>query len=143
MDTTSDAMELSLANRHDEIQRAMDEAEAFLERRGASAKRGYAVRLALEELLTNVVKYAYADGGEHRIGVRLDLGEPARLTIEDDGEPFDPLADAPAPVLDGPVEDRPIGGLGLHMIASMGMKMAYRREDGKNRLDVEFPAELG
>ena len=134
-------LELAMANTPEDMQRAMDEADVFLEAQPGSPRRKYAVRLAWDELLSNVVKYAYRDGGVHRVSVRLDLGCPATLAIEDGGHPFNPLEDAPPPVLDGPVEERPIGGLGLHMILSMGMKMDYRREDGLNKLRVVFPEE--
>ena len=124
-----------------DLQRVVDEVEILLETRPVSAKRKYAVRLAVDELLSNVVQYAYDDKAVHPIAVRLELDEPAHLTIEDDGRPFNPLKDAPAPVLDGPVEDRPIGGLGLHLLQSLGMKLDYRRENGRNILHVDFPEE--
>ena len=123
------------------MERVMDEVEALLDSRGASAKRQFAVRLALDELLSNIVKYAHDDGQVHPVAVHLEPDEPAHLVLEDDGRPFNPLADAPAPVLDGPVEDRPIGGLGLHLLQSMGLKLDYRRENGRNVLRVDFPPE--
>lgn len=131
----------SMHNTAADMERVMDEIEALLESRAASAKRKYAVRLALDELLSNIIKYAYDDREVHPISVRLDLDGPAHLVLEDDGRPFNPLADAPAPVLDGPVEDRPIGGLGLHLLQALGLKLDYRRENGRNRLRVDFPPE--
>ena len=123
------------------MERVMDEVEALLDARGASAKRQFAVRLALDELLSNIVKYAHDDGQVHPVAVRFEADEPAHLVLEDDGRPFNPLADAPAPVLAGPVEDRPVGGLGLHLLLSMGLKLDYRRENGRNVLRVDFPPE--
>ena len=134
-------IELSMANNAADMERLMDEVDALMENRPVSAKRKYAVRLALDELLSNVIKYAYDDGGIHQVPVKLDMGNPFTLTMEDDGKPFNPLEDAPPPVLDGPVEDRPIGGLGLHILQSMGMKLNYRRENNRNILQVVFPPE--
>ena len=131
----------TLENRSDDLERVMDEVEALLERRSVPPKRKYAVRLALDELLSNIIKYAYEDDDLRRIRLRLDFEDPMSLTLEDDGRPFNPLVDAPAPVLDGPVEDRPIGGLGLHLIQSMGMQLDYRRENECNRLRVGFPVD--
>ena len=131
----------SMDNTAADMERVMDEIEALLEARGASAKRKFAVRLALDELLSNIVKYAYADDAVHRVAVRIETGIPFALEIADDGRPFNPVDDAPAPVLEGPVEDRPIGGLGLHMLRSLGMQMAYRRANGRNVLRVVFPDE--
>ncbi len=134
-------IELSMANNAADMERLMDEVDALMETRPVSAKRKYAVRLALDELLSNVIKYAYEDDKVHQVPVKLDMGNPFTLTMEDDGKPFNPLEDAPPPVLDGPVEDRPIGGLGLHILQSMGMKLNYRRENNRNVLQVVFPPE--
>jgi anti-sigma regulatory factor (Ser/Thr protein kinase) len=58
------------------------------------------------------------------------------MVIEDDGQPFNPLLDAPAPDLGAATEERPIGGLGLHMVKKMTRSLTYRREGGRNRVDV-------
>lgn len=130
-----------MANDPAELARVMDDVEARLEALPVSPKRLFAVRLVLDELVSNVIKYAYDDQAKHLIGLRVDPGPPFAVTIEDDGKPFDPLTDAPPPVLDGPVEDRPIGGLGLHILKQMGLRMQYLRAGQHNRLRVEFPDE--
>jgi anti-sigma regulatory factor (Ser/Thr protein kinase) len=91
--------------------------------------------LVLEELFTNVVKYGRAENGiatTIRVTLALKGGE---LTIEfsDDGPPFDPLL-AAAPDLDRPIADRPIGGLGLHIVRSLVHAARYRREGDRNQL---------
>ena len=134
-------LDLQLNNTMDDLHRAMQETESFLEANEVSAKRSYAIRLAVEELLSNIIKYAYDEAGAHDVWFSLQLQDPASLTLSDDGKPFNPLEDAPAPVLEGDLEDRPIGGLGLHMIQSMGMELAYERLDGRNVLRVMFPPE--
>lgn len=133
-------IDFTMVNTAADLERLLDEVEALLEERDQPPKRQYAVRLALEELVSNVINYAYTDKEEHRILISLDAdGSPFSVTIKDDGQPFNPLTDARAPVLEGPVEDRPIGGLGLHILQKMGLKLDYRREDGLNRLRVDFP----
>lgn len=134
-------LEWSMANASADLARVLDEVDARLAALPVSPKRKYAVRLALDELVSNVIRYAYDDQDVHRIGLKLETGDPFSLTIEDDGKPFDPLADAPEPVLDGPVEDRPIGGLGLHILKKMGLRLAYRRDAGRNVVRVDFPEE--
>lgn len=133
--------EWSMANDSADLARVLDEIDAHLAPLPVSPKRKYAVRLALDELLSNVIRYAYDDDARHRIDLKLETDAPFHLTIADDGKPFDPTADAPPPVLDGPVEDRPIGGLGLHILKKMGLKLAYRREAGHNVVRVDFPEE--
>jgi len=130
-----------MANDSADLARVLDEVDAQLAPLPVSPKRKYAVRLALDELLSNVLRYAYDDSAVHRIDLTLETGAPFHLTIADDGKPFDPLADAPPPVLDGPVEDRPIGGLGLHILKKMGLQLSYRREAGRNVVRVDFPEE--
>ena len=53
--------------------------------------------------------------------------------VEDDGTPFNPL-DVPAPDVTRPIEDRPIGGLGIHLTKKMVDGIDYSLRDGKNVL---------
>ncbi|AFL75913.1 ATP-binding protein [Thiocystis violascens] len=131
-------LRLDFVNRPDDLNAALDRLETFLESVPASPKLTYTVRLVLEELLTNTLKYGYDDSDEHPLRVDFGLGPPATLRIEDDGHPFDPTAQAPPAALDAAVEDRPIGGLGLHMVRSRTASLRYARHDGLNRLDVVF-----
>lgn len=94
--------------------------------------------LAVEEIVTNTVKFGYDDDLPHNISVKLTLSpDEASLVIEDDARGFNPLT-APTPELTLPVEQRPIGGLGLHLVRSLASRLAYRRQNGKNVLEVSF-----
>ena len=124
-----------------DLKRVLEEAEAALAARPLSARRRQALRLALDELLSNILRHAHADGGAHPVAVRLDLDEPMQLEIEDDGKPFDPARDAPPPVLTGPVEERPVGGLGLHLLRSLGVTLDHRRANGRNIVRGGFAPE--
>jgi len=91
------------------------------------------ILILLEELLTNLVKYGYPDRAEPGVAeIELALNG-SRLEIEfiDDGCAFDPLA-GPSPNLDEPLEERPIGGLGLHLLRSLTEVVRYERRDNKN-----------
>ena len=92
------------------------------------------VTLALEEVFLNVVQHGYLDVAEHEILVRLALerGNVA-LTVEDDGVPFNPL-DSPPPDTNLPVEQREIGGLGIHLVQRVMDGIEYAREGQHNRL---------
>ena len=96
----------------------------------------FRVNLALEELGLNIMDYGL-ENAEQEIEITL-TSDADSLVIEimDEGRPFDPLADAPAPDLDGAVEDRRVGGLGIHLVRTMMDEMRYRREQGKNRLTL-------
>ena len=134
----ADTLTVRIGNDLGELERLAERATAFLEAQQAPVKIVYAVSLALEELVTNTIKYGYDDAGRHEIEVCL-LVEPAQviLSLTDDGHPFDPLAARP-PDLEAPLEERAIGGLGLHLIQKLAAAASYRREDGKNRLELRF-----
>jgi serine/threonine-protein kinase RsbW len=131
---------LTMANRAADLLRTLDEVESRLAALAVPARRQFESRLALEEVLTNIVKFAYDDDQPHEIALEIDPGEPFVLTVEDDGRPFDPLQEAPAPVLEGTVEDRPVGGFGFYILRRLGMQLDYRRAHGRNRLRVVLPA---
>jgi len=92
------------------------------------------VNLALDEAITNIVFYAYDDADDHEIGVRISLAQ-GMLTAEivDDGRAFDPLQVA-APDLAAPLEERAIGGLGVHLMRHLVDDIRYRRDGGRNHL---------
>ena len=70
---------------------------------------------SLDELVTNVILHAFSDVQEHAIDVRLRLQAGVlHAEIIDEGRPFDPLG-VPLPNLDAPIEERRIGGLGVHI----------------------------
>ena len=73
--------------------------------------------------------------------------EPGLLiaVLQDDGKPFNPLLEAPAAILEGSIEDRPIGGLGIHFMRTLMDEVAYQREEGHNRLTLikHLPREEG
>ena len=139
-DSSAPKMEVVCENKMESLQRVIREMNAFIKSHDIAPRLAYAIRLATEELGTNIIEHGYEDQDTHRIGITLDLSRPATLTLVDDGKKFNPLTDAPAVDLDDAIEERPIGGLGLRMIQSMGMPLKYRRENDRNILQVIFPA---
>ena len=90
--------------------------------------------LALEEIFANVVLYGFRDAGEHEIHGGLDVqNDTVSLTVEDDGVPFNPL-DAPDADVTASIDERPIGGLGIHMVRNLMDGIEYAREGNRNRL---------
>jgi len=111
-----------------------DQLESLARERGFPPKVLHEIQLAVEELLTNILNYAYTDQREHEIKVRLRPGESEFcIEVEDDGRPFNPL-EQPAPDLTLSLDQRPVGGLGIHMIRKSMDRIEYRRADGKNIL---------
>ena len=72
---------------------------------------------------------------EGDVGCRLldRLGKKVTLTVLDDGAPFDPLS-APSPNADLSIDDRPIGGLGVHMMRKLMDEISYQRRNGQNHI---------
>ena len=105
---------------------------------GLGGELTFKFMLAIEEAVTNVVSYAFAERPPpHRIRVRLDIDdERCAAEVVDNGRPFDPSA-APPPDLTGSIEERGAGGLGIHLIRNMVDRVEYRRKDGQNRLRIE------
>jgi len=91
---------------------------------------------ALVEWVTNVISYAYDDAREHWIEVRFfTTPGQARVEVEDDGREFNPLARPPVDT-SAPLEQRAVGGLGIHMIRQMMDSVEYRRAEGRNILTM-------
>jgi anti-sigma regulatory factor (Ser/Thr protein kinase) len=95
-----------------------------------------AADLCLEEHITNVIQYGLADSGLHAIVVYLGLDQGSLVVeVKDDGKPFNPLKN---PEVDTaiPLEHRPVGGLGIHLMRRFMDKLEYRRESGQNILTM-------
>ncbi|MEW5735665.1 MAG: ATP-binding protein [Thermodesulfobacteriota bacterium] len=93
----------------------------------------FELTLAVEEIFTNIVKYAFDDKAPHTIRVSMEkVGERVLVTrFEDDGKPFDPTR-AAEPDLNLPVELRPVGKLGIFLVKKIMDSMTYERVEGKN-----------
>ncbi|MCY2990384.1 MAG: ATP-binding protein [Planctomycetota bacterium] len=96
------------------------------------------IELVLEELLVNHVLHAYGSG-EGDSEVVCFRREPAYFCLEviDEAPAFDPLGQA-TPDLTLAARDRPIGGLGIHLVRSLADEVGYRREAGRNVITACF-----
>ena len=123
---------LTIRNDTSDIRRLARWAGMFCEANDAPATENR-LTLVLEELLTNVVSYGYDDDDAHEIHVSLEVKDGVLTSVfDDDGRPFNPH-DAQKPVMDGPLEERSVGGLGIHLILPIMDSVEYERVDGRNR----------
>jgi phosphoserine phosphatase RsbU/P len=108
----------------------------FARSNGIAETRARDFELCLNELVTNVIRYAYADRGEHEIRIVLEkkVGE-LRATIEDDGRPFNPLEKEPPPIPLS-LEAAGIGGWGIPIVKAFADDLSYERRDGRNRFTL-------
>lgn len=95
------------------------------------------LNLAAEEAVVNVMNYAYAPGTEGTVEVIAKASDDGIiLVIEDSGTPFDPTAKADADTT-LEAEERPIGGLGIHLVRKLMDSISYKRsDDGRNILTI-------
>lgn len=100
------------------------------------------LELVLDELVLNVCNHAYPDDSAGVVTVTYSVPASGELSVEvaDRGVRFDPLR-APPPNLSLSLEQRPIGGLGIHLVKTLAGSLTYRRDDGWNRLAFRVLAE--
>jgi sigma-B regulation protein RsbU (phosphoserine phosphatase) len=89
-------------------------------------------RMAFDELLANIISYAYVDGTHHEIGIKVSLvNDSVVIVITDDGLPFNPFT-REDPDTDLSVEDRGIGELGIHLVKNVMDEVYYKRHIDRN-----------
>lgn len=94
--------------------------------------------VVVDELVTNIVNYAYPDGENDYLDVEIMHGEKlVTIRFRDGGVPFNPLELAP-PDISLPMNQRPIGGLGIRLVIQKADTIAYEYTDGENVLTISF-----
>jgi len=120
------------------LQALMNGSTNFLEDNSVDAQSVYRINLALEEMITNIIKHGYDDYETHKIDVTIEvLPEEIIGIIEDNGHAFNPL-EQNLGERGKSLEELPVGGLGLHLIKKMLSSMTYRREADRNFLEVRM-----
>ena len=112
--------------------------EAFGDANQLPVPKIFVINLALDELITNAVthgSFEHTSNPKMEIHLRLDH-DVLILTMEDNGNPFDPTVDT-EPDTTSALETRKVGGLGLHLIKSFADRVSYEFAGGKNRLTLE------
>jgi anti-sigma regulatory factor (Ser/Thr protein kinase) len=117
-----------------ELERLTAWLDGFCERHEIPDEAHYHLNVTVEELALNAIKHGRCSpaGGAIEVGLRLS-GQELQITFTDTGIPFNPL-DAPPPDLTSSIADRPIGGLGIHLVRSLMNSVEYERDGGQNRL---------
>jgi serine/threonine-protein kinase RsbW len=132
-------IKLSLKNSLSELKELYAKVGDFLAAHNIPHRPAYALNLALEELVVNVIRYAYMDLDEHTINIDLRIMEGRLvLLIEDDGRPFDPR-EAESQDMENvqDLDDVEVGGLGIAIVLDTVDSLRYKRSHDKNRTEVQ------
>lgn len=134
----------TISNDFPSLKELMRSAGVFLEEKAVDPQAAYRINLVLEEMVTNIIKYGYDKPRRHEIRVLLEIrNDDVVVLIEDEGHEFNPLMQ-PEKEMAVPLEKREVGGLGIHLIRKLLDHIDYRRENGKNILEIrtrrQFPA---
>lgn len=131
-------MQLTLSNELAEIPRLAAAVDEFCDPLLLAEEDRWAIHLALEEVVTNIITHGYVDGAAHRFTVELAAVAPerVRLTITDDAPAYNPLARSEVNI-HLTLDERPVGGLGVHLVKNVMDHTAYARRDEQNILVLE------
>ena len=127
---------IAIADARRETTAALDRLEAGGRAAGLAEDAVIELRVVAEEVLTNIAKYAYAPGARPAVEMSFAFDDAAAIVeFRDQGRPFDPLAEPP-PDLGAPLEQRPVGGLGLTLVRALVDEVRYVRDGPTNLLRV-------
>ena len=103
---------------------------------GASTDDCFAIKLAVDEVCTNIIEHGYGPDHHGAISLTVEISDgEIRVAVVDNGRPFAP-EEAPVPDVEAPWQDRPIGGLGWHLIRKMVDDIRYQTDGAENRLTL-------
>ena len=128
----SASTEIRIANRIAEMERVVELVDSFGADHQLSNEVMVALNVSLDEILNNIISYAYEDTSDHDIVVRIELRDGSvEVVVADDGKPFNPLLAADPDLAAKP---RQVGGVGLHFVRKLTDQLEYVRRDGINEL---------
>ncbi|HNV78548.1 MAG TPA: SpoIIE family protein phosphatase [Thermomonas sp.] len=133
------SMVLDVPGGRDRLPEVLAGVEAHLHAAGIDSGRVHDAQVIVEELACNVMDHGAQAGVD---AMRLDVtAADGRVVLElrDNGAAYDPLAH-PVPDLDADLEDRPIGGLGIHLVRELAQDARYHRDAGWNHMRVVLEA---
>lgn len=128
-----DACKITICNQLDEINNIFDVITMLATKWKFSTKLTGHVNLAIEEVVSNIINYAYNDGLEHEISIQIKKGETALyIVITDDGKFFNIIDSAVEVDLEAPIDERKVGGLGIYLTNAIIDHIEYQRIENKN-----------
>ena len=134
--TEIDPLEINITNELAEIDRVNELFNEFAESCDIPMSVSLKVNMVFDELLTNIISYAYSDEEAHSIDIAISSNEgELAIDITDDGGPFNPFTrEDPDTTLS--LEERDIGGLGIHLVKNAMDETLYQRRHNRNTVTL-------
>lgn len=135
-DTEIARLEVVVVNTLEDIGAALGSVGDFAKTNDLADDIRRPVLLAVDDLLNNIVSYAYQDEDAHEISVSVRLSSSrVSVSVSDDGIPFNPFG-AEVPNISTPLEGREVGGLGIHLVRTLMDEYRYERRSGRNIVTI-------
>ncbi|MBQ7414820.1 MAG: ATP-binding protein [Prevotella sp.] len=129
--------EICIKNRMDELVRVNQFIEEIGEELGLDMELQMNLNLVIEEMVVNVISYAYPEGKEADIELKAESkGKELTFVLSDRGREFDPTLSEPADMDVNPAE-RDLGGMGIYIVKNIMNEVTYQRLEGKNLLTMK------
>ena len=133
----AEELRVTIPARLSEVRELSSMVEVFGDANDLPDPKVFVINLALDELITNTVTHGLEDMADAEIRIRMRVvAGTLILVMEDNGQPFDPTQDTNADVTSS-LEERAVGGLGLHLVKSFADRISYEVVEGRNRLTME------
>lgn len=126
---------ITVENKPDELELIRDFIEQMVPDWGLDTELAFKLNLILEEYINNLISYGFSDHLPHEISIEVFKGKTKiQVIVTDDGNPFDITSVPENDEIGKPLEERKIGGLGIHFIRKMAEEIVYKSEGGLNKL---------
>lgn len=130
---TDGALLIQIENAAESLGKALEAVQDFALSRDVPQTAVHRIQVALDEMITNIFSHGY-EGGSGTVDLSIKLrGDFLELYIVDHARPFNPLRQA-QPEVDLPIENRPIGGVGIHLVRTLIDEIEYSRQGTENHL---------
>lgn len=128
---------ITLSNDIEEVPQLAEFVDTVCEEAGLDMSVAMQMNLAMEEAVVNVMTYAYPTGTKGDVCIEAKTDEDyLTFTITDKGTPFDPTGSEEVDTTLS-AEERPIGGLGIHLVRTLMDDICYERSNGQNVLTLK------
>jgi anti-sigma regulatory factor (Ser/Thr protein kinase) len=104
----------------------------------------FGVNLCLDELITNTITHGLSQASHGKIEVQITTSDQyLKIIVKDNAPPFNPFSNATKPDVTSSLEERPIGGLGIHLVKQLVIRHEYQYQDKSNvtSLFIALPSQ--